>query len=139
MQLSTISAIAGTAASITMKFTFGDGATSSAGSLCAFFRRDDQLDSCERVASWGIRLIGLATVLLLNAVMLNALLRAMQASGSVLVTTQTNAISFALAGLAGKFLFGEAVSLGWWLGFGLIVLGLALLSGGAAFANEKID
>jgi hypothetical protein len=64
-----------------------------------------------------------------NAAMTSCYVQALQASGSVPATLISAAVNFVLSGVAGWAIFQEALSLRWWAGAGLTLMGVALVAG----------
>lgn len=64
-----------------------------------------------------------------NAAMTSFYVRALHASGSVQATVIATALNFLLSGAAGWAVFGEPLSLQWWAGAGLTLMGVALVAG----------
>lgn len=53
---------------------------------------------------------------------------AMQGMRTVTATSATTTVNFLVSGLAGQVLFGEVLSLSWWVGISLIISGVILLN-----------
>jgi drug/metabolite transporter (DMT)-like permease len=64
-----------------------------------------------------------------NAAMTSCYVLALQSSGSVPATVISTAVNFVVTGVAGWALFREALSLRWWGGAGLTLMGVALVAG----------
>lgn len=70
-----------------------------------------------------------------NAAMTSCYVQALHDSGSVQATVISASMNFVLSGLAGWALFREAISLRWWAGAGLTLMGVALVAGLALEKN----
>ncbi len=64
-----------------------------------------------------------------NAAMTSCYVLALQSSGSVPATVISTAVNFVVTGVAGRALFREALSLRWWAGAGLTLMGVILVAG----------
>ena len=64
---------------------------------------------------------------------------AMQGMRTVTATSATTTVNFLLSGLAGWVLFGEILSLSWWLGISFIIGGVILLNADQIEEKSKIE
>ena len=64
---------------------------------------------------------------------------AMQGMRTVTATSATTTVNFLLSGLAGWALFGEILSLSWWLGISFIIAGVMLLNADQIEEKSKIE
>jgi drug/metabolite transporter (DMT)-like permease len=63
-----------------------------------------------------------------NAGMLGSFLSGMEESGSVAGTSLSTAANFSVSAFLGYLLWGEQFNVSWWLGFGMVILGVFILS-----------
>ena len=84
-------------------------------------------EACD-VLSWLPRGLVLLLMVGLNVVMVALFVEGMEESGSVAGTGLASAANFATSALYGILLWDEQVSTQWFLGFALVVLGVAFLS-----------
>lgn len=67
-------------------------------------------------------------MLVCNAFMLGSFVSGMQESGSVAGTALSSAANFIVSALYGYLLWNERFEAQWWLGFGLVLTGVMVLS-----------
>ncbi len=112
-----------------------------------------------------VRALLVGSMLFLNSIMLNFLVRAMKALGTAPATTIINGFSFCfsvricickfnmisdgailtclefriniLQGILGKLIFGEVIALQWWFGVLIILSGVALMAPAAAVDSSR--
>jgi multidrug transporter EmrE-like cation transporter len=86
---------------------------------------------CDKTSLF-IRAISFVSMILLNTVMWTTFVKALRYCSTSLEATVTNtAANFFLSAIVGQLLFDESVSLMWWMGTALIILGLVLMNYGA--------
>ncbi|CAH1779827.1 unnamed protein product [Owenia fusiformis] len=89
---------------------------------------------------FGLRAIFFGMIFLFNAIMWTLFTKSLQKCSSSLVATVTNTASnFFTSALLGKLLFGEILTLRWWCGASMIVLGLLLIHRGSPKSKESDD
>lgn len=82
--------------------------------------------------SWllpALRAACVAGMLASNAAMTSCYVHALHDSGSVKATVISASMNFVVTGVAGFAIFKEALSLRWWAGAGLTLMGVALVAG----------
>jgi drug/metabolite transporter (DMT)-like permease len=75
-----------------------------------------------------LRGICFAGMILCNAFMLGTFLKGMEESGSVAGTALSTAANFIISACYGYLFWNELFSSSWWIGFGMVVLGVMLLA-----------
>ncbi|EEC44325.1 predicted protein [Phaeodactylum tricornutum CCAP 1055/1] len=90
-----------------------------------------------------LRLIprGICLILMIvcNAIMLGSFLEGMEESGSVAGTALATASNFATSAAYGFFLWEEDLSMEWMVGFGMVVVGVLILSTATASKPTQAD
>ena len=113
------------------------GANAALGSVVAKMAFDDRFlvrhvfggEQAGTLAVLGVRGLGLALMLALNAMLFRFLALGMDQAGStVSVTAMVSATNFVLSGFFGWLLFGELISASWLLGSMLMVVGVWMLN-----------
>jgi drug/metabolite transporter (DMT)-like permease len=124
-------------------------ALASALGKAAFALRETFVEKCtqyysnekqQNFCSWaglGVCAAAFGCVILLNGAMLSFFLVAMQRSGSAAATVVNSTVNFLSAGLLGWIIFGETLSLQWWLGSLVIILGVSLISSSSSERKVK--
>jgi multidrug transporter EmrE-like cation transporter len=74
-----------------------------------------------------------------NAIMLGSFLEGMEESGSVAGTALATASNFATSAAYGFFLWEEDLSMEWMVGFGMVVVGVLILSTATASKPTQAD
>ncbi|XP_072169387.1 uncharacterized protein [Diadema setosum] len=123
------------------------GVCAASASLCAKLAMsgDEMKDLCSRnvedvklehmpschVITTVLRVAVFALVFVFNGLMWTLFTKSMQLCRSSLHATMTNSSSnLIFSGIMGKLLFGERLSLRWWFGVSLIILGLLMVNRG---------
>ncbi|KAF5740826.1 hypothetical protein HS088_TW11G00906 [Tripterygium wilfordii] len=84
-------------------------------------------------------LIKYALVVLLNVTMWGCYINSLKALSSLQATVTNFATNFLTSGLAGFFLFDEALPFKWFAGAFLIVVGVLILSKSSIERKERVD
>ncbi|XP_071481486.1 uncharacterized protein [Diadema antillarum] len=102
--------------------------------LCSRYYEDvlklEHMPSCHVIATV-LRVAVFALVFVFNGLMWTLFTKSLQLCRSSLHATMTNSSSnLIFSGIMGKLLFGEKLSLWWWFGVSLIILGLLMVNRG---------
>jgi uncharacterized membrane protein len=83
------------------------------------------------------RALCFAMIFASNAIMMSLFAKSMDLVGSVAATVTNSATNFTLSGLLACVIFGESLSLRWWLGSLSILVGIVLINNGQRAAVDK--
>ncbi|KAL5022487.1 hypothetical protein ScPMuIL_001642 [Solemya velum] len=106
--------------------------------LCQRFMSEENV----QMAAYCMRVIFFVLIFLFNALMWTLFVKALQYCSSTVEATVTNTASnFFFTAVVSSVLFGEHLSLLWWLGSVIILLGLLLIHRGSAVdtTESKIE
>lgn len=80
------------------------------------------------IDGWLAFIVFVGLMLISNALVWTFFVRALHSSGGSLVATVTSAsTNYCLSAVFGYFVFGESMSLVWWFGTSLVIIGLILI------------
>ncbi|XP_070574659.1 transmembrane protein 42-like [Ptychodera flava] len=100
---------------------------------------DIVIPDCESIALY-LRFLCFAMIFLFNAMMWTLFVKSLRKCSSSLEATLINtATNFFVSGVMGQMLFGETMSLLWWFGASLIVIGLLFVHRGTAASEESSE
>ncbi|GBC03865.1 hypothetical protein RclHR1_05380002 [Rhizophagus clarus] len=97
-----------------------------------FFKCEEILNEIKEDTNWimyFIRISCFGSIFMCNALMWTFFTKALNKSSSSLqVTVLNSATNFCMTAILGNIIFGEALSLQWWFGASLIVIGTLLVN-----------
>lgn len=89
---------------------------------------------------YGFRMLCLIGMLLTNAMMLNCFVKSLNQLNTLTATINSAAMNFICTAVFGRFCFHEELPGLWWIGAGIILLGMRLIiSAESAQQQEKRD
>ena len=86
---------------------------------------------------YGLRALCFAFLLLSNAIMMNAFVKSMAKTSSINATMINSSFNYFVTALCGFFLFGEKLSLQWWIGGFCILIGLYIVNLGIQHETQQ--
>jgi len=92
--------------------------------------------SAETIA-YSLRALCFVFLLLSNAIMMNAFVKSMAKTSSINATMINSSFNYFVTALFGFFLFGEKLSLQWWIGGFCILIGLYIVNLGIQQETES--
>eukprot|EP01102_Stenamoeba_stenopodia_P005944 TRINITY_DN16655_c0_g1_i1.p2 TRINITY_DN16655_c0_g1~~TRINITY_DN16655_c0_g1_i1.p2 ORF type:complete len:157 (-),score=38.76 TRINITY_DN16655_c0_g1_i1:50-520(-) len=89
------------------------------------------------ILEYGLRALCFACLLISNAVMMNAFVKSMALTSSINATMINSSFNYFVTALFGFFLFGEKLTLQWWIGGFCILIGLYIVNLGIQHEEQK--
>jgi len=125
LRSSVSAAFFGASAGVVTKLTFDPARL---GKACAQVLAEAEENCSRPEVIYPLQATGIALIVLLNLFMLRSFNAALQSSPTTLqASLLTTAANLVITAFFGYLLFGEELSIRWWLGTVLIVSGIALL------------
>ena len=127
-----LSGFLGATASCFAKLAFG---SLQVQTRCENYFLSSEVQICFWIERLVARGLGLVCMIACNALQLGSFLEAMETAGSVAGTAVATAANFITSAFYGYVLWDERFSRVWWAGFGMVTIGVALLSS----ANKRYE